>query len=178
MKGKQDMILNETIASRIRDAKEKLAERDQILPSDRLAGYYRLFREKFGPERLSSLDGEALLDLMHDSSNRDSLVYWLEFKNDEEFPNRFGSIAGGSALKFGIYRRKETGNWVTGSPQKQIQLSVEQAVEIARRHRDQLLKGYELLETLPQDADNETYAQLQKDLSVGLLCINNGKINT
>jgi len=42
---------------------------------------------------------------MHDHGNRDSLVYWLEFKDDEEFPASFGSIAGGSALKFGIYRR-------------------------------------------------------------------------
>jgi len=36
---------------------------------------------------------------MHDHGNRDSLVYWLEFKDDEEFPAIFGSIAGGSALK-------------------------------------------------------------------------------
>ena len=30
--------------------------------------------------------------------NYDSLVYWLEFKNDDEFPTRqFGSIGGGTA---------------------------------------------------------------------------------
>jgi 5-methylcytosine-specific restriction enzyme B len=51
---------------------------------------------------------------MHAHGNRDSLVIWLEFKNDEEFPAIFGSIAGGSALKFGIYRSKETGAWMTG----------------------------------------------------------------
>ena len=48
-----------------------------------------------------------------------SLVYWLEFKNDDELPgSKFGSIGGGSALKFGIYKRKETGAWMTGSPLK------------------------------------------------------------
>lgn len=60
------------------------------------------------------MDGQALLEYMHDHANRDSLVYWLEFKNDEELPKQFGSIAGGSALKFGIYRRKESGAWILG----------------------------------------------------------------
>jgi len=158
------MILNEQITTRILQAQEKLAETSQILSDEQLAGYYALFREKFGPERLASLDGEALLNLMHDSSNRDSLVYWLEFKNDEEFPYRFGSIAGGSALKFGLYRRKETGGWMSGSPQKQIPLSVEQAISIARRNREQLLKGVRLLEALPSPASNEQYAALQQAL--------------
>jgi 5-methylcytosine-specific restriction protein B len=36
----------------------------------------------------------------------ESLAYWLEFKNDALFPGRrFGSIAGGSAFKFGVCRR-------------------------------------------------------------------------
>ena len=49
---------------------------------------------------------------MHTHGNQDSLVYWLEFKNDEELPGtNFGSIAGGSAHKFGLFRRKETGQW-------------------------------------------------------------------
>jgi 5-methylcytosine-specific restriction protein B len=47
-------------------------------------------------------------------------------------PARFGNIAGGSALKFGIDRRKETGNWMTGSSKKQTELTVEQAVGYAR----------------------------------------------
>lgn len=159
------MLLNKTIVTRIRAQHEKLSETDEVLPEERLVGYYRVFREKFGPERLASLDGEALLNLMHDSSNRESLVYWLEFKNDEEFPYRFGSIAGGSALKFGIYRRKGTGSWMSGSPQKQIPLSAEQAIEIARRNREQLLKGVRLLEALPSPASDEQYAALQQALN-------------
>jgi 5-methylcytosine-specific restriction protein B len=55
---------------------------------------------------------------MHARPSKDSLVYWLEFKNDEEFPAKFGSIAGGSALKFGFYWRQKTGAWMTGSPLK------------------------------------------------------------
>ncbi|HEX2959171.1 MAG TPA: hypothetical protein VHO70_20220 [Chitinispirillaceae bacterium] len=43
-----------------------------------------------------------------------------EVKNDEEFPGIiFGSIAGGSALKFGIFRKKETGEWTIRHPTAQ-----------------------------------------------------------
>lgn len=60
-----------------------------------------------------------------------TLVYWLEFKNDDEFPAKFGSIAGGSALKFGLYRRAESGEWMTGNPRNQKKLSVDEAIDIA-----------------------------------------------
>ena len=91
---------------------------------------------------------------MHDLSKRDSLVYWLEFKNDEEFDTRsFGSIAGGSALKFRIFRRKETGNWQAGGEKgnQPKEITKEEAIEYARSHRDQLLKGVELLDGLPDE---------------------------
>ena len=116
---------------------------------------YALFRERFGPSVLAGLDGEPLLTLMHDHGNRDSLVYWLEFKNDDEFETRkFGSIAGGSALKFRIFRRKETGNWQAGGEKanQPKDITKEEAIEIARSHRDQLLKGIELLEKLSDNA--------------------------
>ena len=129
-----------------------------------LQGYYRLFRERFGPEVLRNLDGEALLETLHDHSNRDSLVYWLEFKNDAEFPAAFGSIGGGSALKFGIYRRKETGAWMSGSPQAQRELALPEAVAIARRHRKQLLAGVDLLAQFPVNATDDDYARLQQEM--------------
>jgi 5-methylcytosine-specific restriction protein B len=142
------------------DAEGKLVSRAQ------LAAYYDTFRQRFGPEQLGRLDGEALLETMHNHSNPDSLVYWLEFKDDEEFPNHFGSIAGGSALKFGIYRRKETGAWVTGSPVETRELSLEEAVSVARKHRDQLVAGAALLEGLPRNASDEEYLRLQEEMDV------------
>ncbi len=61
---------------------------------------YGAFRSHFGPDVLKSLDGPALLNAMHTHGNKESLVYWLEFKKDDEFPGpTFGSIAGGSAHK-------------------------------------------------------------------------------
>lgn len=142
---------------------EELLNEGRIYTKSQLEGFYSTFREKFGPSVLQGLDGESLLTFMHDHGNRDSLVYWLEFKSDEEFDTkRFGSIAGGSALKFRVFRRKETGNWQAGDERgKPADIPLEEAIEYARTHRDQLLKGLELLEKLPDDASDEDYAELQ-----------------
>ena len=102
---------------------------------------------------------------MHSHGTKDSLVYWLEFKNDDEFPSpQFGSIAGGSAYKFGLFRKRENGQWVTGSPQKEQVLTLEQAIEKAKSHRDQLVQGAELLERLPADSSDEVYERLQMNM--------------
>ena len=102
--------------------------------------------------------------MMHSHGNKDSLVYWLEFKNDDELPGVFGSIAGGSALKFGIYRKKATGIWMTGSPSKQIELSVSEAIDRAHVHRDMLVAGSEILSRLPNRATDREYFDLQKEI--------------
>lgn len=103
---------------------------------EQLQFYAETFRKKFGPEHLSRLHGRELLESMHSHGNKDSLVYWLEFKKDDEFPGIFGSIAGGSALKFGIYKSAETGEWKGGHPRKIITLSEDEAINRAERHRD------------------------------------------
>jgi len=158
-------MLDERIKKDLLDRYQAMQDRGELLTKAQLDAYYAAFRRRFGPEVLANLDGEALLSAMHDHGNRDSLVYWLEFKNDDEFPTmQFGSISGGSALKFGIYKRNETGTWMTGSPQKQVELTVQGAIEIARRHRDQFLAGADVLSQLPRQADDSTYAQLQADL--------------
>lgn len=134
---------------------------DGTCPSvDRLQGLFSTFRQRFGPDVLRALEGEELLTVVHNHGDRDSLVYWLEFKNDEEFPAVFGSIAGGSALKFGLYRRQETGTWMTGTSKNQRELSTREAIEIAGRHRDQLVRGAELLDALPTDATVADYQRL------------------
>jgi len=147
------------------ETRRHLEAEGRILGKEHLASYYDLFRRRFGPEVLRSLDGEALLHAMHNHSNRDSLVYWLEFKDDEEFPGRFGSIAGGTAHKFGIYRRRETGVWVTGSPTRPRDLTLEEAVQHARKHRDQLVRGARVLESFAEQSGDGDYLKLQEDLA-------------
>jgi 5-methylcytosine-specific restriction protein B len=141
-----------------------LSARGELLSVEKLESWYTVFRQRFGPEILRTLNGQALLDLLK-GGGRDGLVYWLEFKDDDEFPARFGSIAGGSALKYGVYRRRETGAWTTGSPLAQREISTEEALAIAVSHRDQLIAAAELLERHPPDSDDEGYEQLQKRIA-------------
>ena len=150
------------IYDRILQTVKEIEGKGDIPSDDVRQGYFELFREKFGPDALLELDGEELLNYIHNHSSHDSLVYWLEFKADAEFPAIFGSIAGGSALKFGIYRRKETGKWMKGHPTKQVELSIDEAVSIAKMHRAQLIRGVELLEQLPADAGAEDYLKLEE----------------
>jgi len=162
----QNPLLDEAKRQQIVERHQQLVTEGKLLTQQQLDKEYSLFRDRFGPSVLAGLDGEPLLTLMHDLSNRDSLVYWLEFKNDEEFDTtRFGSIAGGSALKFRIFRRKETGNWQAADTSNDPHdIPVEHAMEIARTHRDQLLKGAGLLDALPENAVDEDYAQLQDQM--------------
>src|SRR5437868_10131289 len=157
--------LDERIIRELRELYRSSVNDGKLLSGEQLAGYYSTFRSRFGPDKLKNLDGEALLNMMHDIQSRDSLVYWLEFKDDGEFPSRgFGSIAGGSAFKFGLFRRKETGRWTTGSPQNPEELTVEQAIDKARQHRDQLMRGVDFLEKMPINGSDEDYVQLQREM--------------
>jgi 5-methylcytosine-specific restriction protein B len=138
--------LDPRLLEELRRRHEALLASGEIPTAAELTARYRRFRERFGPDILRGLDGERLLQAMHARRTQDSLVYWLEFKDDDEFPAWFGSIAGGSALKFGMYQRVETGDWWTGPPTSQVRLSLNDAITRARGQRDQLLAGVEVLE--------------------------------
>ena len=159
------IMLSETKKQEILVKREELLNEGRIFTKTQLDQQYSTFRRRFGPDALKGLDGEALLTFMHEA-NKESLVYWLEFKSDDEFDTRrFGSIAGGSALKFRVFRRKETGNWQAGGERnKPKDITVEEAIEFARTHRDQLLIGVELLEALPDEPSDDDYAQLQDQM--------------
>jgi 5-methylcytosine-specific restriction protein B len=159
-------MLNDAKRQEIIARHQQLVNDGKLPTQQQLDTQYALFRARFGPSVLAGVNGVPLLTLMHDSGNRDSLVYWLEFKNDHEFETRnFGSIAGGSALKFRIFRRRETGEWQAADKSNYPHdILIEQAIEIARCHRDQLLRGIELLEVLPPNASDDDYAQLQDQM--------------
>src|SRR5436309_448680 len=78
--------IDNRIRNSIVGAHDALARKGDLMPEERLSSSYATFRERFGPAKLKSMDGEALLIYMHAHGNKESLVYWLEFKNDEEFP--------------------------------------------------------------------------------------------
>ena len=123
--------LDPRVEKSLREAHTALDVRGELLSTERLQASYAAFRSRFGPDILRALDGPVLLNTMHAHGNKESLVYWLEFKNDDEFPGpALGSIAGGSAHKFGLFRRKETGQWVTGSPGYDKNITEAEAITI------------------------------------------------
>jgi len=157
------MELDPRIVDELKATYTSMEDEGKVLSPEELTRYLEPFRNRFGPEKLKNLDGEVLLNTMHNIQNRDSLVYWLEYKDDDEFPSpKFGSIAGGSAFKFGLFRKKETGTWMTGSSKSQESLSTEQAIILARKHRDQLIMGDKLLQDMPIGGSDAVYQVLQR----------------
>ena len=160
----QSSALHPRLWQELTDLHNQLMARGDLPSLDALHGYYATFRRRFGPDVLAAADGEPLLSLMHETT-KDGLVYWLEFKDDDELPAIFGSIAGGSALKFGLYRRRETGAWTTGTPTAQREISTADAIQIARTHRDQLVAADQVLARFPSDSDDAGYLALQQELA-------------
>jgi hypothetical protein len=155
-------LLNSKVKENLEKKYQQLRDAGELISADELKKCYATFKERFGLDVLENLDGEELLETMHNSSNRDSLVYWLEFKNDDEFPARFGSIAGGSSLKFGIYKRAESGEWTTGSPTKQRSIQIDEAISIAKKHRNQIINGAKEIAKLNSKSSESDYINLQK----------------
>src|SRR5690349_9401574 len=89
----------------------------ELLAEAQLNQQISVFQTNFGPTVLAGLDGEALLLRMHGRADPQArcMAYWLEFRNEDDFDTfRFGSVAGGSAFKFGLFQRQEDRSWVTG----------------------------------------------------------------
>ncbi len=127
------------------------------------------FENRFGSEQLSGLDGDRLLETLFDRGNRDSLLYWLEFKNDDEFTtNAFGVIGRESTPGSAVIRRKEDGQWAKGEGQQERILEPSEAVDSARIIRDSLVRGAELIRSMPADLEDTAYFQLQDDLEGAL----------
>lgn len=168
------------LLQRLQQTYQKLLADGKLLSEDKLKESYAAFHSKFNPTKLKSIDGELLAETLFNHGNKGSLVYWLEFKSDDEFQTgQFGGIGGGSAFKFGIYKRKEDGKWITGSPAKgPVEVSVDEAVKIVREKRDLLVRGAEIIEALPNNAKEADYNELQNKLDTEIKGLaNNGWVH-
>ena len=151
------------VFSKIKQTCEKLLLDKKLMPKDQLDQGYKLFSQKFGPDILKGLDGEPLLNTMFNIGNKEGLTYWLEFKNDDEFRAvDYGSISGGSAFKYVMFKRNLDDKWVTGNPQNPTILSLDEAISLARELRDILISGAETIkEILSTNISSEEYKKLQ-----------------
>jgi 5-methylcytosine-specific restriction protein B len=163
-----DDVIEPSLFAELQAGIQRATATGQLPNSEELTRQTTLFRDRFGPEALRQIDGEALLQAMHgrqDAGQR-CLDYWLEFKNDDEFTTRvFGSIAGGSALKFEIFQRPSDGTWIGGSSRKQRVLTTNEAIAVARRQRDELIAGAAAIEAMRAgDASDPAYSALQETM--------------
>lgn len=115
------------------------------VPEDDILASYTWFQESFSPEKLKEYSDDELLQKMFLTSNSDnkSLCYHLEFNS--KIKNYFGSISGGSSFKFGLFQRQEDGKWMTGSPQKQVELSDDDALALGKQIRDFIVQACEYI---------------------------------
>ncbi|MFI3167379.1 MAG: AAA family ATPase [Bacillota bacterium] len=106
---------------------------------------YDDFQSNFSVEQLKALSGMELLKKMFYSgdSNKDNLCYYLEFH--ERYRSLFGSIAGGSAYKFGLFFYNKTNSWTTGSANKTKSLTNEEAILLGESIRDALVGGAKII---------------------------------
>lgn len=58
-------MLHPELARTIKDMQRRRLNDGKLPTLDRLQGYYATFSERFGPDGLQGLDGEALLIKMH-----------------------------------------------------------------------------------------------------------------
>ncbi|MEY8304324.1 AAA family ATPase [Anaerosalibacter bizertensis] len=155
------------IIERLKQTCDKLLEDEKLLSLEELNEGYLLFQSKFSPDILKGLDGEPLIETMFNISNHNSLNYWLEFKNDDEFKTNmytYGNISGGSAFKYIMFKRNKDNKWVTGNPQNPTVLSIDEAIELGRKLRDSLVTGAQLIENLDINASIKEYIKLQENL--------------
>lgn len=103
------------------------------------------FCSHFGVEQISKFSGKELLTQLFysDTENKDNLCYTLEFH--PRIREIFGSIAGGSAFKYGLFYHKKNQSWMTGSPSRPQILTEEEAIKVATEIRDSLVLGAEII---------------------------------
>lgn len=130
------------IASKIRDYLDDNNLGD--LSIEEIENNQTYFQNKFSPERLKEFEGIDLLNymFMHDG-DKNNLCYDLEFNKMYNFA---GSIKGGAAYKFYLFKKKDINQWVSGSPHNQRILTIEEAIEEGTKIRDALVNGAELIE--------------------------------
>ena len=143
----------------------EVAQSDKLKAFDEEAQHLRQqFVKNFGVESISALSGKELLTKLFysDVENKENLCYTLEFH--PEMREAFGSIAGGSAYKFGLFYHKKHRCWTTGSPNKSQQLTEEEAIKVAATIRDALVQGAKLIEAHKDIDTIEGYEQLYTQL--------------
>ena len=153
------------IASKIRDYLDDNNLGDNNLgdlSSEETERNISYFKSKFSPEILKELNGMDVLNtiFLHDG-DKNNLCYNLEFNNRYSFA---GSIKGGTAFKYSLFKSNKNQQWVSGSSLNQISLTEEEAIEEGTKIRDALVQGADLIEKTDLNTIND-YDILENELN-------------
>ena len=122
---------------------------------------YKNFYKKFSPEILSNLEGIDILNyiFLHDG-DKNNLCYYLEFSKEI---SGTGSISGGSASKFSLFKHKKTNQWTIGASRNMKSVPENEAIKIATEIRDALVNGADFIKNHNLDT-NDDYVFLENKL--------------
>lgn len=108
--------------------------------------YREYFLSKFGPDVLQKFNDRELLEEIPINLKNRGMDYTLEFKNDEDFRQTvFGSISGGAAMKYGVFRRQRERTWWTSQSDP---ASEQEALVVLRQRVTELQSACALLDSL------------------------------
>ena len=143
---------------------------DMIAFDEEAIALRKEFCDAFSVEKLTAMTGRDLLTRLFysDEENKSNLCYMLEFH--PRMRELFGSIAGGSSFKYGLFYHKKSQSWMTGSPVKPQTLTEEQAIDVASAIRDKLVAGAKMIEA---DADTLTSVSAYEKLYQKLQSVTN-----
>lgn len=98
---------------------------------------YIKFKDDFAPEILENLTDIDILNtiFIHDG-DKNTLCSQLEFSDDYKFA---GSISGGSAHKYSLFKHSKTQKWTAGSAKNSKNVNEKEAIEIAKKKYGMLL---------------------------------------
>lgn len=124
---------------------------------------YKDFRAKYGPEALKVVEGNDLLHkiFINETRDKENLCYVLEF--DKQY-SQFGGIGGGSAYKYGLYYSADKQSWMAGSSRNPKVLSLEDAITLGTKIRNEILEGVKVIESAGELEELKDYAELNTKL--------------
>jgi len=135
-------------------ARERLKPRAVELYQEQLAyrpereRYRKYFLSNFGPKVLQRLIDQELLEEIPINLKNHGMDYTLEFKNDEDFcQSLFGSIGGGSAMKYGVFRRQKERTWYVKGADPATE---EEALTVVRQRVREAVEACRLLDKLEE----------------------------
>lgn len=123
---------------------------------------YEKFYKKFSPEILEKLEGVDVLNniFLHDG-DKNNLCYYLEFSKEI---SGTGSISGGSASKYSLFKHRRTNQWTIGVSRNMENVTENEAIEIAIKIRDALVKGAKFIRNFEFNTIND-YSILETKLT-------------